>query len=325
MTSVFLSYRRSDSADFSALLYDRLSRVYGRKNLFKDLDSIPGGRDFRAAIEVSVLQSDVMLVIIGPTWLNATNAQGRRIDQPDDAVRGEIEMAMRHNKRIVPVLIDDTPMPSESDLPPRIQNLSYLQAQRVRTDNRFESDTRNLLRQIGSAGPRRSPVGMIAALVGVGVIALVGALALHSLGFPAGGGGDSTATIEATTAVTDTIPVTMPTLMVTNAADMLTAISECSGVVPNRLRAGMHGRVVPGETNNRLRAAPSLDSPVTMSIASGTEFDVIGDPVCADGFRWLPVRVVDFIGYTAEGNGTTYWVEPYTPSDATPEITAPAG
>ncbi|MFN8530328.1 MAG: toll/interleukin-1 receptor domain-containing protein [Anaerolineae bacterium] len=155
MKRIFLSYRRSDSADFTTRLYERLAKSVGRKNLFKDIDSIPGGRDFRAAIEVSVLQSDIMLVIIGPSWLTIGNQIGRRLDNPEDPVRNEIELAMRHGKQILPILIDSTPMPREDELPPRLHSLSYLQAHRIRTDGSFETDVRGA--HASTHGPHHQP------------------------------------------------------------------------------------------------------------------------------------------------------------------------
>ncbi|MFN8530329.1 MAG: SH3 domain-containing protein [Anaerolineae bacterium] len=80
----------------------------------------------------------------------------------------------------------------------------------------------------------------------------------------------------------------------------------------------MHGRVVPGEVNNRLRAAPSLNALIVSQLPGGSEFDVIADPTCGDGFTWVPIRIFGQIGYTAEGDANSYWIEPYSP-EATAE------
>jgi hypothetical protein len=47
MPRIFISYRRADSRKDASRLYDRLVEVFGRDNIFKDVDSIPPGSDFR--------------------------------------------------------------------------------------------------------------------------------------------------------------------------------------------------------------------------------------------------------------------------------------
>ncbi len=67
--------------------------MFGKKNVFKDVDNIPVGMDFRAVIERALITCDIMLVIIGPDWLNAADAQGkRRFDNPEDFVRIDIDL-----------------------------------------------------------------------------------------------------------------------------------------------------------------------------------------------------------------------------------------
>ena len=48
---VFLSYRRADSPDVTGRIYDRLIAELGREAVFKDVDDIPLGVDFRAHVE----------------------------------------------------------------------------------------------------------------------------------------------------------------------------------------------------------------------------------------------------------------------------------
>ena len=59
-----------------------------------DIDSIPAGVDFEQHIREEIKICDVVLVLIGDDWLSATDDGGnRRIDDPDDFVRLEIETA----------------------------------------------------------------------------------------------------------------------------------------------------------------------------------------------------------------------------------------
>src|SRR5690349_24277591 len=106
MARIFISYRRDDSRAISGRIHQSLIKAVGERNVFKDVDDIPVGRDFRAVIEKAILGSDILLVVIGPKWLSIADAQGsRRLDNPQDFVRLEIEMALRHGKRVVPLLV----------------------------------------------------------------------------------------------------------------------------------------------------------------------------------------------------------------------------
>ena len=47
MPGIFISYRRSDNPDAVGRIYDRLVSEFGKAQVFKDVDSIPLGQDFR--------------------------------------------------------------------------------------------------------------------------------------------------------------------------------------------------------------------------------------------------------------------------------------
>ena len=90
MVTLFISYRRADSAQVTGRIYDKLVGVYGSNNVFKDVDSIPLGTDFRRVIEECLGRCDVLLAVVGASWLNATDQSGlRRIDNAHDYVRIE--------------------------------------------------------------------------------------------------------------------------------------------------------------------------------------------------------------------------------------------
>src|SRR5262249_36376020 len=90
MTTVFISYRREDSRWVSGRIYDALVRRYGTANVFKDVYTIPLGVDFRDYLGGEVSRCDVMLVLIGPRWLSASDEAGqRRLDDPGDFTRVE--------------------------------------------------------------------------------------------------------------------------------------------------------------------------------------------------------------------------------------------
>jgi hypothetical protein len=78
MPRIALSYRRADTSAMAGRIFDRLVVRYGDDSVFMDIDSIPFGVDFREHIRTTLLQSDVLLVLIGPGWLgDGGNARAR--------------------------------------------------------------------------------------------------------------------------------------------------------------------------------------------------------------------------------------------------------
>lgn len=125
---IFLSYRRDDAGG-AARLRARLDDRFGRGAVFE----VESGTTARSDIENSVAQAakhcESMLVLIGPTWLSATDGDGRRrIDDPHDLVRLEIVAALAAGKRIIPVLVDGAEMPRAMDLPTDLKPLAFRQA-----------------------------------------------------------------------------------------------------------------------------------------------------------------------------------------------------
>jgi len=147
---VFISYRRSDSQDVVGRLYDHLERRLGTQAIFKDTGSIVIGSNFADRIRTSLQETDVMLVVIGSAWLSAQDkAYRRRIDDPTDWVRQEVELAFSTNAKIVPVLVGDAPLPEREHLPPSLAALAGLQTIRLRPDPDFSGDVERLCQGLG--------------------------------------------------------------------------------------------------------------------------------------------------------------------------------
>jgi hypothetical protein len=143
---IFMSYRREDTAFPAGWLYDRLASHFGKDQVFKDIDSIELGDDFIEVITTAVGSCDVLLALIGGRWLTITGQDGRRrLDNPDDFVRVEIEAALARNVRVIPILVDVPQMPHADELPPSLAKLARRQALEL-NPNRFDMDTRRLLR-----------------------------------------------------------------------------------------------------------------------------------------------------------------------------------
>lgn len=138
---IFISYRRDDSLETTGRIYDRLAREFGEGAVFRDFDNMPFGVDFREHIDRRLSDCDICMVVIGPKWLTVADASGaRRIDDPRDHVRVEIETALRRNIRVVPLLIGGAPIPAESALPPSLAPLSFRAGTHIRPDPDFHRD-----------------------------------------------------------------------------------------------------------------------------------------------------------------------------------------
>lgn len=85
----------------------------------------------------------------------------RRIDNPEDPVRLEIEKAMQCRIVIVPVFVGNARMASLETLPDSLRALVFLQAAEVRSGHRLQSDLEALmrgLRMILDASPSGSGI-----------------------------------------------------------------------------------------------------------------------------------------------------------------------
>jgi hypothetical protein len=156
---IFMSYRREETAYAAGWLYDRLRERFGAGQIFKDVDTIQPGEDWVEKINYAVGSCDVLLALIGDRWLTAADADGkRRIDDPEDFVRLEVEAALVRNVLVVPILVDGARMPSIGDLPPSIAMLVRRQALEL-SPSRFDSDLSRLLRVLDSTLADASATG----------------------------------------------------------------------------------------------------------------------------------------------------------------------
>ena len=147
---IFISYRHEDSAYPAAWLFEHLVQKFGPARIFKDVDSIEPGDDFIEAIEHAVGSCSVLLAMIGRGWLQAADESGRRLDDPADFVRVEIETALSRGIRVVPVLVDGAQMPRREQLPPSLSKLTARQALSL-SHARFAADLDPLMRVLDKA------------------------------------------------------------------------------------------------------------------------------------------------------------------------------
>lgn len=148
---IFISYRRVDSSDVTGRIYDRLIEHFGKSAIFKDVDSIPPGIDFKEHLEKAVDKCRIFLVVIGDKWSEVTDSKRKnRLQDPNDFVRIEIEAALNRNILIIPLLVRGASMPMEKKLPPSLRKLVYRNAISIRPDPDFHRDMDRLIEAISS-------------------------------------------------------------------------------------------------------------------------------------------------------------------------------
>ncbi len=145
---VFISYRRQESSGMAGRLYDRLAARFGANQVFMDVDTIALGVDFAEVISQAVTTCAVLLAVIGPHWLSATDEDGqRRLDDPDDIVRLEIGAALERDVRVIPILVEGAVMPRAGELPESLAGLARRNAFSLRHES-FRVDVDRLLAEI---------------------------------------------------------------------------------------------------------------------------------------------------------------------------------
>lgn len=157
MGKVFVSYRRSDSAGTVGRICDRLKAHLGTESVFFDIDSIPLGVDFRDHINEVLSKIDVLISVIGPNWTGETaqkqwlglkQVKTRRIDDPNDLVRAEVEAALQLGIPVIPAYIDRAKRLTSKMLPNTMAKLALRNDIVIDDGNLFDDQINKLLRSI---------------------------------------------------------------------------------------------------------------------------------------------------------------------------------
>jgi hypothetical protein len=88
---------------------------------------------------------------------------------------------------------------------------------------------------------------------------------------------------------------------------------HCAGAPASIISVGISARVT--ITNSgplNVRSQAGTGHPVSRILPEGTEFNVVGGPLCVDGYTWWRVILQDNVyGWAAEGNASGYFIEPW--------------
>jgi hypothetical protein len=193
MNDIFISYRQDDAKAWAISLRDNLAKAFGEEHVFLDKDTLHAGT-WRDQLDAALAHCAVVLVVIGKRWLTASDAQGRRrLDMPDDVHRQEIIAALtRPGVTVIPVRVDDAPLPDAASLPEPLRPLLEQQA-RPMADSaaRRAVDLKLLIddiqratgltaRSLGDEGGALGVLGRIWQALRTALIAFVGTLVLST-------------------------------------------------------------------------------------------------------------------------------------------------
>lgn len=162
---VFICYRRDETAAHAGRLYDAMVNRFGEGNVFMDVELAPGV-DFVERITEVVSGCLALIVVMGPNWATAEDEDGgRRIDDPADFVRLEVETGLsRADVTPIPVLVSGARMPRKELLPEPLQPLARRNALEL-SDVRWSYDVGRLLETLDEVLPSDGrPAGSIPAV-----------------------------------------------------------------------------------------------------------------------------------------------------------------
>src|SRR5215467_11708917 len=114
MPTAFISYRRQDSSAASRWIADSIEKIFGSNSVFIDTEAIRLGTNWRARLDEALEQAEVLIVMIGRSWLTIPDEIGLpRLIHRNDWVRNEIARALSRDIPILPLLIEGGKLPSK--------------------------------------------------------------------------------------------------------------------------------------------------------------------------------------------------------------------
>lgn len=167
--SVFISYRRSETAELARRLQGHLEKTLA---VWMNVYDIRPDGDRTAVIPKTLEPCDAIVVLIGPRWLESNGDQDG-LDKPNDYVRLEIEYALEHQKILIPIPAEGIEMPSADKLPDSLRPLVAIEPFAVR-ETTFAADASRLdqliKKRIEERDRKESSVGIVWLLVAIALL-----------------------------------------------------------------------------------------------------------------------------------------------------------
>ena len=148
---IFVNYRRSDSLSITGRIDDHLRAAFGEADVYRDIDSIPGGFDFVEHLESSLEACDICVAIVGRSWVS------ERLNDEADFVRLELEIALRRRIPVIPVLVEGAELPKRAQIPAELGPLLRRQALRVVSGSDFRAHMHRLVQAIRAHRAGKAP------------------------------------------------------------------------------------------------------------------------------------------------------------------------
>src|SRR5262249_54860933 len=143
--------RRDDAAAYAGRIADRLGALIGVSRVFIDVEDIHAGQNFAEAIDSTLAQCSIVLVVVGPRWFDILRQRAAQSEQ--DYVVHEISAALAGKANVVPVLVGGVTAAALSGLPTALASLSLREAVELR-DSSFTDDCGRLATSLGLSRTR---------------------------------------------------------------------------------------------------------------------------------------------------------------------------
>jgi hypothetical protein len=155
---LFINYRSEDTGATASRLYEALTREFQPDQVFLDHQRIEGGANWPSCLQREAALATVMFVLIGDRWLTIQDAETgeRRLNNPQDWVRQEIETALNTDTEVVPIFVEGASPPTKRVLQtvPSIDRLADLHGLPLRRMD-WKADSARLVDWLLNAGLTR--------------------------------------------------------------------------------------------------------------------------------------------------------------------------
>lgn len=146
---IFISYRRVDGRDWARNVMQAL-KINGYPKVFFDYNSIRDGV-FNTQILDAIYSCKDFILIVSPLALKKCAVEG-------DWVSKEIREALKYNKKIIPVVIEDTFKGWPDDFPQDLHSIKNIQFSKLMTDEYFEDSIEKLTKRLSTEVNLAAPV-----------------------------------------------------------------------------------------------------------------------------------------------------------------------
>ncbi|MEJ2464714.1 MAG: toll/interleukin-1 receptor domain-containing protein [Candidatus Thiodiazotropha sp.] len=147
MPDIFLSYRRADAPGYVGRLADSLEARFGDGTVFRDVDSLRGGNNWKKALSRAISEAQLVIAIIGPQWQKLLqDRQGEEADW----VSFELNQARALDIPVIPLVLGNAIYKPDS-LPAELAWLADVQSSALADgQGRWNPDIARLVQDVAA-------------------------------------------------------------------------------------------------------------------------------------------------------------------------------